>query len=524
MLITENNFIISLLGSFWVFFSGYIQWWYSSPQMWPEMIGCFAIITVSFIYMLLSKKNNMIFFSSLVFIIFSINFIMFLYPPHQITFIYLSAFIIVGVVLPRYKNKKLLDEKNKDCFRLLMLIMIFFSLMTLLFILYSETKETLKVFSETVYPGKRRSYGGNGSIIYMFSGFFGILMSETNFPYIWGNVCESSNFFMFFPVLIILFFYLYIKTKRLPNLHIAFMLYTFIILSYFLFGFPKLFARITLFDRVTANRAIMACGIANILWTCVVLNDINRGKIFLDSNFKKYLMIIVSFILSIIAATLPFFIDRFKGFSILPYQILLCCLIIIFGILFLLKGKIIPFFAIILIPNIFYHALVNPVCIGLKPIFDNPFYKKVRQIVQIEPDSKWIVYGNSILANLFYTTGARVFNGPKYIPNLEEMKIIGLDDEDKKIYNRYAYLALEPSKKQRPYFRLVQTDYYRLYLNPDNDIWNKLNINYAFLPSDIKYRNKKFLETIEEILIEDYKKTKKYKICQYKKNSLFKNY
>ncbi|MCX7965055.1 MAG: hypothetical protein N2596_00320 [Syntrophorhabdaceae bacterium] len=70
MLLTNNNFILSLFGAFWLFFSGYIQWWYSSPQMWPEMIGCFAIVTISLIYIFLSNKIKEIFIASITFIFF----------------------------------------------------------------------------------------------------------------------------------------------------------------------------------------------------------------------------------------------------------------------------------------------------------------------------------------------------------------------------------------------------------------------------------------------------------------------
>ncbi|MCX7965056.1 MAG: hypothetical protein N2596_00325 [Syntrophorhabdaceae bacterium] len=439
---------------------------------------------------------------------------MFLYPPHQVPLIYLSAFIAAGVILPYSKN--IFSKTRQNNFRFFSLIIICILIALIFIFLYSETKETIKVFSETVYPGKRRTCGGNGSILYMFSGFFGLFMSEVNFPFVWGNVCESSNFFMLFPILLIIVIFVFIKKRQISFLNASFGLYVLILCIYFFFGFPKIISLVTFFDRVTTNRIVFSLGIASILWTCVLLNDIKNKKIDIELNFKKLLMFSISTFILVIAAIFPYFAQKIKGFSILPHQIILCCIVIVFSIFFLLNGKIIPFFVVILVPNIFYHSLINPICVGLKPIFNNYFYQKVRQIAQYEPDAKWIIYGHSIFANLFYTTGAKIFNGPKYIPNIGELELISSDKNDKIIYNRYGYLALEPKEKQKNYFKIVQADYFKLYINPSDIVWKKLNIKYVFLPDNIKFDESSLREiSVIELGLEN--KIKKYKIYRYEK-------
>ena len=103
LMILDNNFFLSLFGALWVFFSGYMQWWYSSPQEWPELVGCFALYTTAFIQMLISRRKIVVFLSSLVFLIAFFNFVVSLYPAHQVPLAYLSCCITIGVLLPRFR-------------------------------------------------------------------------------------------------------------------------------------------------------------------------------------------------------------------------------------------------------------------------------------------------------------------------------------------------------------------------------------------------------------------------------------
>jgi hypothetical protein len=51
MLITKNNFWISLLGAVWLYFSSYIQWWFSSVNM-PEMLAASFLAFIALVYIL----------------------------------------------------------------------------------------------------------------------------------------------------------------------------------------------------------------------------------------------------------------------------------------------------------------------------------------------------------------------------------------------------------------------------------------------------------------------------------------
>ena len=90
MILLENNFFLSVFGALWVYFSSYMQWWYSSPAMLPELVGYFALLTSAFIIGLTSKRKTLIIAASLVFLVSFFNFVVSLYPPYQVPLAYLS--------------------------------------------------------------------------------------------------------------------------------------------------------------------------------------------------------------------------------------------------------------------------------------------------------------------------------------------------------------------------------------------------------------------------------------------------
>ena len=106
-----------------------------------------------------------------------------------------------------------------------------------------------------------------------------------------------------------------------------------------------------------------------------------------------------------------------------------------------------------------------------------------KNIVARDPYAKWIVYGDRPLANLVYGAGAKVFNGAKWIPNLDEMKTISADAGDVAIYNRYGSVILGPSNGSG--MRFVEgpaNDTVVLLADPLDEHWKSLNITYCMSP------------------------------------------
>lgn len=169
MLLLENNFFLSLFGAIWIYFSGYIQWWYSSPAMLPELVGCFALFTSAFIISLTSRRKIVIIVASLVFLVSFFNFAISLYPPYQVPLVYLSFCIILGVLSRSWRY--VLSEFFINRFRIICICVSLSATAGLLFAWYLDARQTLEVFANTVYPGKRFTAGGGISVVQIFNGF-----------------------------------------------------------------------------------------------------------------------------------------------------------------------------------------------------------------------------------------------------------------------------------------------------------------------------------------------------------------
>ena len=474
MTLLRNNFYPALFGALWVFFSGYTQWWYSSPQLWPELVGCFALCTAALICMLMSRHKLEIIISTVVFVSCSVNFVLSLYPPHQVPLFYLSAALILGVLIRDREAFFNICLKNR--FRWICISAGVIVVAVSLIAFWLDAQETLKTLSMTVYPGQRRSMGSGFPLVRIFAGFVGPFMSHNNFPSMWANVCESANFFLFFPIPLAVLCHALWKKRRAPIIEMLLAAFVLSLIVWDLIGFPQPLAKLTLFDRVTEGRSMLSLGIASIVWTCLFIDKGMRGEFKITPGSRM----IVS------AATLlaiSFYMFQFNKESnhFLPmFQTTILCVFVTLCTYFLMGQKPLTFAMLVLVSNIASHALVNPICLGLSPILENPVYKTTKAIVERDPEAKWIVYGSfAPWPNLLSAAGAKVFNGVKYVPNLKEMKAMSSDSKDTLVYNRYGYISLDPLKGRIRFVQGPSEDTYTILVDPLDEHWRKLNVKYC---------------------------------------------
>lgn len=341
----------------------------------------------------------------------------------------------------------------------------------------------MEVFANTVYPGERRIAGGGISIAQIFNGFLGIFMTENNYPKIWSNVCESSNFFLLFPIPLMVMCRKWFVEKKVSALDVALSIFILIIIIWQIFGFPEPVAKFSLFDRVTEYRTLLPLGIASIVWTCFSLHQVIEEKTFFTWRFR----IFVSAIMLIGVLLHSLYFNFVTGNFASVHQIIIVCIFVsLAGFLFISKKPVL-FAGLILIPNIYFNGLINPICVGLKPILNNPLYKKINNITRQEPDSKWVVYsrGSAYVAVLAQAAGANVFNGLKYVPNLKDMRELSAKNNDIEIYNRYGHISLLPVKGSEISFALSSCLFhYMISVNPENDCWKRLGITYDIFCTD----------------------------------------
>src|SRR6266566_3703391 len=159
-------------------FSSYVQWWFSSPRMVSGIITTWAICLGCAVSFFKDQHRGKLTLALASFIFCGTNFVLCLYPPYQIPLTLLMLAILIGVWLENCDK-----QDSKSTIRGLILIGTGLLAIAVILIPYwINVRGTLEMVAHTVYPGQRRSAGGELSLFKLFSGVLGFFESEQTVP------------------------------------------------------------------------------------------------------------------------------------------------------------------------------------------------------------------------------------------------------------------------------------------------------------------------------------------------------
>ena len=482
MLLTKNNFWLSVTGTFFIFFSGGLQWWsYFIGNYMLYLNGMF----ISIVYLLYNKNRWPLIVAGLIFILSAYGFIFNLYPPFQVPLLYLYLFLFAGFLLQRRKFQTI-----KENWRLKSIVFGVSLVVLLLFTYhyYTLVKDTYTMMLNTVYPGRRFSTGGNLKDGKIFAEFFGIFMTDTHTPALWQNICEASGFIMFFPIVFYAMGYYYFKTKKTDPLLISISIFILIGLLYVLIGFPAFLSKITLFSMSPDFRTLPIVGAGNcFLLICYITSSqtqIKKEKIswlelgIIAAASFVFMMIVTSRInkatenyftstqvsIAIILIVISYLLTRYKNFRFVRTALLI-----------LLIGMVIP------------NANVNPVTVGLAPILENPLVVDSKEIHDKDPSGRWALFGNTRLTHLLKANGIDLLNSVKLVPPMNDMKVLDRTGRHDSIYNRYAWMTMNSKQVSQFFdvnwndtviFRQTFQDGYTIFMDPCSPKLKQLGVKY----------------------------------------------
>jgi hypothetical protein len=476
LVLTQNNFGMSLLGIAWVFFSGFTQWWYSTPV--PEMLGYLALGLVAAHYVALSERAWVIAVAALAVLACGLGFALTFYPPFQIPLFYLGVAILAGSLGPR-----LLAGEAAKYLRLRVAAFAAAILLagTLLALYYQEAKPTIELMRGTVYPGSRIGTGGDVTIVQLFSGFYGFFMSETDFPKVWVNVCRASNFVLLFPIPAAVILGRAWQRQTSSALEWSLVAYLAVVCLWMLVGGPRFLAVATGFGMSHTVRWLVGVGLGSILLCCVFLARRQEEQPSKTSPGLVAGAVIVALLL-LYSWTFNRETDGFASADIIVPAIVISGL----AGYYLLARERKAFAICILTPSVLIFTWVNPVAVGLGPILEARPFREARQIVSREPDARWISYVSVENANLLKAAGARVFNGTNFVPPLEDLRVLDPDSSDNTAYNRYAHVRLAPAHGHDATFVLHRFELYTIQISPASNLWRQMGIRYVVLSEKAK--------------------------------------
>ncbi|HUR31763.1 MAG TPA: hypothetical protein VMZ69_10060, partial [Saprospiraceae bacterium] len=496
MLFTRNHFLLSLFGAVWLLLSSAIQWW----SMYTELFTYGMVSLISFIYILYAEKPRTIIINGILLVLSSYSFAMVLYPAYQVPFAYFLLACLTGYLIKNRIELKTGFSKN-TLLRILTLSGLLIIVIGLLYLFLHETKETIDVISNTVYPGKRNESGGNFSILNMFTDNFNWFMNDHKFPGKWGNICELSSFLLLFPLASIIAVVEFIKFKKFNPLLSALIVYQIFILIWILVGLPEFLAKITLLNTSPSFRSFFIYGFANVVGTIIILSHY-RNNVFKNNVLTK----VVSFILLCgLVYGLHTLVNKQVDFYFSEIQVIIAT-IIFAGFNWIVfhfhtnRSVQIAFYTallIFLVPNI----TINPLAKGLSPYFENAVFKSVSEIHAKDPEAGWVVFGNYSTPNFLKAAGVNCFNGVQFAPPLKKLEILDPMQENVDTYNRYAHISFTSliDGKDSIEFELRQADLYFVHMDPCSPRFNELGLKYimfTYQPDPIETECMTFIKGI----------------------------
>jgi hypothetical protein len=477
MLLTKNNFWVSIAGSLFIFLSSAVQWW--SYTLASEMIY-FNGILISFVYLLYSKRLSSLIVSGVI-LLFSVSGIFFnLYPPFQIPLVYLYGLILAGFIIKQKEFKAIKENLSAKLFVLFGVLLVF---AVSAFHYYSIAKDTYGLMLNTLYPGRRFSTGGDLIKGRFFSEFFGMYLSDTNMPAQWLNISEESGFFMFFPIVFYVLAVKYVKFKKVDPLMVCLSIFVLIGSVYVLAGFPSFLSKISLLSMSPASRALPVLGAGNAILLFVFLGNSDRGEEEKFTWIEFGILTVASFLfLKTICGNISDATDDFfSGEQITTASMLM----LVAYLLVRYKGFrfMTPIACLFLIGLNVGNARVHPISSGLSAVLEHPLVEKTKPLYEKDPKARWAVFGSQQLeasnfANLLKVNGINVFNGVKWIPPLNDMAV--LDSKADSIYNRYAHVDMHMFVNGRDtvVFQGLGPDGYAIHMDPCSPRLAKLGIKY----------------------------------------------
>jgi len=478
MMISKNDFLMSVSGSLFLLFSPFFQFWSFHKAEIPIFMG---LIFISFSYIWFAQRRMTIIVHAFILgwalSCYTINFV---YPPFQISCAYLLLFLIVGFFYQYYKDS---GTKKFLIYRISGSIVAIFIFGCVAYSYFYAAKDIINIMMDTVYPGNRFFTGGDCSIGVLFRQHFLSLLFFSSLSNIdWGplgNSCEASSFLFFFvPVIIALLWQVVRNKGEKHKLSVSLIGYFVLMLVYFFYGFSPSLSKFSLFYQMQSGRAIIGVGIANVLLiisfltNAAPLNKIERavisvcwGSILLFSaraivNAMNLISIPYVVVVSIVSSVIAYYLLDIKH-----------------------KKKVMVVFAGL---SILSTVWINPVVSGgTKFIYENPLSEKIIDIDRsLDGQSVWATFGFWVYPNLFRMLGVKSINGTYPYPQLELWEQFDTTHQFMNEYNRFAHATLKGIETNEIQFHSPTPDQLYISFNPASEVSDLFGITHFLVTGE----------------------------------------
>jgi hypothetical protein len=466
--ICNGQSFIAIFGALLLFFSTFIQWWFSTPTCMPEMLGAVFLGLWSVTVIRRAGSRCAIVAASVLLVIAVEQFVFCSYPRFQVPLFWLALILVASGVA---KGKP--DLRRWRIYAL-------FSVATITAVLlvcwFREVTPLIRQMASLTYPGRVISGGGGIPWCNFLAPFLEFSMTQEHFRRGAINVCDASGFLFFAPLLAAVSVR-DVFAQRRDAVFLAMILYILLMIVFMHFGFPPAVAYWTGFSRVYAMLANLGLAVASIVALCRYLSRDRAVKTAIGSEVLLFPALVV-LIIALFYATNEM-IGRFVDMA----TVVAAGVFFAFVFVCLWKRCVVICTILLLTPLIYANALVNPIVHGLSGLTGGQVFRWLQETNRTRPTGKWIVLGRSsrscLIAQLIKATGANVLGGTRCDPDPAMVRVLDPNARYADVYNRYATISFAPGTSVEPSFEFTFIDSYRVLLPLDTTIFDRLGVTYV---------------------------------------------
>ncbi len=468
--LADGDFWMGLLGSGWIFLSGYVQWWFSCPPMLPEMLASWAIGIWCVLRIFDGPPRGVALAATTGLVFAAVNFALCMYPPFQIPLAWVGLAVLGGCVWQRRAEE---ESRVRWPAAAGWLGLALVGVAAVLVPVFIEMLPTLRMVAETSYPGARRATGGALDLGTLFLGLAGPLLSTAAFPETRVNVCNAANFY---PVWIAAALSLATGVAGRPWRLLTPLLGAVLALAVFaICPLPAVIGQATLLRFSTEERCLLPIGIGGILLSVLALKSMPVGACRKRGVVFVFAIGVAIFALVSAAEASPVFFQPWR------LAVTAALAVALFGLYLWPRKRV---FAVALFAALAPTSLlVNPLTIGVAPLTDSSAAGVIREIRRVDPQARWLAYEGANLSAFLAAQGVNVLSGSKTVPDLAFYRTLDPDQQALAIYNRYSLGVFQlPTTPNEVRFEQINFCGHRAFIHPTHPALRAAGVRYAVFP------------------------------------------
>ncbi len=470
---------LAAFGAFWFCGSAFIVCW----SQYPDYVTFFiALGCLCAYHLLVSDRRKTRLLCGVLLGLSLPGFVMCLYPPWQVPLAYLFAFVFAGLFI---RDKLYISFRSDWRHRVMCLGIAAVIAGGLIAAFFMACAQDLRVMSNTVYPGRRFSQGGDQTFGMLFRGMYNFV-TIYNPPTALRNGTEAASFYLLFPAAFVAAAFSRRLQKNLGAVGWLLLAFLVLILLFILVGFPASLARLTLLSYMPARRSDIALGLGSIM-LCVYVLAIRKRLKDEQPAAKGYVLplIVGALVTLFFIAQGIIFVKQTQEFP--PSNLtILVALGAGLASFYLIRGNSRAFCALVGLCVVATTALFNPLSSNLDHLYDSELGREIARYSRLAPERPlWLCYGSIQPGQLVGLSGGRTFASVQWPPQLALWRQLDPDGLYEKNYNNFDeatvdYLADENSVA----FTNPQEGELRVHVSPTNPVLKTVGVRYVLVIGD----------------------------------------